>query len=138
MRWVIAFSTLLWVTGCTEDRSSPTVAPEQITTDSPPETVSCRAVSNSTRGFDPSDFPTPSDDAGSEGRAEFGQAVVEALEPMILGADANNVVAALRGSGWTVTVVDDSAATTTMTPDLLWNRLVVSICDGRVNAVAFD
>ena len=138
MRWVIALSTLLLVAGCTEDRSSSTVASEQITTDSPPETVSCRAVSGSTRGFDRSALPSPSDDAGSEGRDEFGQAVVEALEPMILGADANNVVAALRESGWAITVVDDSAATTTMTPDLLWNRLVVSICDGRVNAVVFD
>ncbi|MFT6290614.1 MAG: hypothetical protein ACJAR2_001205 [Ilumatobacter sp.] len=57
---------------------------------------------------------------------------------MVLGADANRVVASLRGTGWTVAVVDDPAATTTATRDLLSNRLVVSICDGRVNAVAFD
>lgn len=114
------------------------ISPLVTTTDAPPETVPCPAVSAPTRGFDLSALPAPSVDAGSAGREEFGEAVVEALEPMVLGADANNVVATLRGSGWTVTVVDDPAATTTQTPDLLWNRLVISICDGQVTAVAFD
>lgn len=114
------------------------ISPLVTRTDAPPETVPCPAVSDPTRGFDLSVLPTPSADAGSEGRDEFGQAVVEALEPMILGADANRIVASLRGNGWTVTVVDDPVPTTTATPDLLWNRLVVSICDERVNAVAFD
>ena len=114
------------------------VSPLVTTTSVPPETVPCAAVSAPTREFDQSALPTPLAEAGSEGRDDFGRSVVEALEPMILGADANFVVASLRGTGWTVTVVDDPAATTTATPDLLWNRLVVSICDGRVHEIAFD
>ena len=114
------------------------ISPLVTTTDPPPKTVPCPAVPAPTRGFDQAALPTPSADAGAEGRDEFGRAVVEALEPMILGADANRVVASLRGTGWTVTVVDDPATTTTATPDLLWNRLVVSICDGTIHAVSFD
>ena len=109
------------------------ISPLVSTTSTPPDTMPCPEVSAPKRNFDQSAVPTPLAESDSDGRDEFGRAVVEALEPMILGADAGIVVSTLRGTGWTVTVVDDTAATTTATPDLLWNRLIVSICNGRVN-----
>lgn len=104
----------------------------------PPPPIECELPDVPAIGLDIAQVPTPPVAAGAEGRDEFGASVVDALQPMILGADAGKVVATLRGSGWTVTVVDDPATTTTATPDLLWNRLVVTVCNGRLEAVAFD
>jgi len=74
----------------------------------------------------------------SSERDAFGQALGDALTPMVVGADAGPIVAQLRADGWTATIVESSAAATTMTPDLLWSRLVVTVCGDRIEAVSFD
>ena len=83
-------------------------------------------------------MPIPREPGGAEGRGEFGEEVVDALTPMVVGADAGAVVANLRALGWTVTVIERSATTTTMTPDVLWSRIVVTTCGDVVDEVSFD
>jgi hypothetical protein len=56
----------------------------------------------------------------------------------VVGADAGAVVANLRALGWTVTVVERSTTTTTVTPDLRWDRLVVTTCGDVVDEITFD
>ena len=103
-----------------------------------PPPPDCSGPEAPQRDLDMTLVPVPPAAAGSDGREEFGAEVIEALKPMILGADAGRVVATLRGSGWTVTVVERPVTTTTATPDLLWSRLVITTCGGRVEAIAFD
>ncbi len=103
-----------------------------------PPPPDCNGPETPERDLDMELVPAPPATSEPDGREEFGAEVIEALNPMILGADAGRVVATLRGSGWTVTVVERPVTTTTATPDLLWNRLVVTTCGGRVEAVAFD
>lgn len=90
------------------------------------------------RPLDRSAMPSPRAAAGPDGRDEFGSEVIEALRPIAVGADAGAVVANLRALGWTVTVVERSTTTTTITPDLRWDRLVVTTCGDVVDEITFD
>ena len=76
--------------------------------------------------------------AGADGRDEFGSDVIEALRARAVGADAGAVVANLWALGWTVTVVQRSTTTTTVTPALRWDRLVVTTCGDVVDEITFD
>jgi hypothetical protein len=105
-----------------------------------PPSPDCNGPAAPQRTLDMALVPAPPTARGpdADGRQEFGAQVIEALKPMILGADTETVAATLRGSGWTVTIVELPVTTTTATPDLLWSRLVITTCGGRVEAVAFD
>jgi len=104
----------------------------------PPQPPVCDLPTAPAAQFDLSLVPIAPPERPSSERDAFGQAVVDALTPMVVGADASPTVAQLRADGWTVTIVESSAATTTVTPDLLWSRLVVTLCGDRIEAVSFD
>lgn len=98
----------------------------------------CPETTPSPNEFDLALVPTVPVPAPADGREQFGIDVIDALAPMVLGREAGQVVASLRGFGWVVTVAELPITTTTTTPDLLWNRLVVTICDGLIHDISFD
>lgn len=108
------------------------------TTTTTTTTIPCR--STGARPFDigePVPGPPEADPAGDRDAA--GAAAMDELSEVLLGVDADPAVLALIGAGWTVTVVVEPSATpTTMTPDLLWSRITVTTCDGRVDLLTFD
>lgn len=88
--------------------------------------------------FDISLVPTVPIPAPNDGRDEFEFDVIDTLGPMVVGGEAGQVVATLRRFGWVVTVAELPITTTTITPDLLWNRLVVTLCDGIIHDISYD
>lgn len=104
----------------------------------PPVVQDCEQPAAPARPLDRSAMPLPREAAGPDGRDEFGSEVIEALRPIAVGADAGAVVANLRALRWTVTVVERSTTTTTITPDLRWDRLVVTTCGDVVDEITFD
>jgi hypothetical protein len=104
----------------------------------PPVIQDCEQPAAPTRSLDRSAMPSPREAAGPDGRDEFGNDVIEALRPIAVGGDAGALVANLRALGWTVTVVERSTTTTTVTPDLTWDRLVVTTCGDVVDEITFD
>lgn len=103
----------------------------------PPPPVICHGPSLSEGELARSSIPTPPTSPLEGDREAFRTEVLEGLAPLVVGADAGPVVALLRAAGWTVTVVERSATTSTATPDQLWNRLIVTTCDGRVDTITF-
>jgi hypothetical protein len=95
-------------------------------------------------GTPPSDQPVPTVPPARTGpvdretREEWGAAAVDAVSPVVVGLPTTEAAMLLERACWTVMISYPGAPTTTITPDLPWNRLVlVDDGNGRVAAVVF-
>lgn len=84
------------------------------------------------------EIPTAPEPVSTGDRGAFGADVVRTVERALVGTQASDAVARLRAAGWTVTVGEQTASPTTVTPDLRWDRLVVWTRDGVVVEISFD
>jgi hypothetical protein len=76
---------------------------------------------------------------GDDGRTQFAAEIVTQLSPSLQGVATQESASVLTAAGWTVTmIVDATAMTTTSTPDVRWNRLVVVSWRGMVETIVFD
>jgi hypothetical protein len=63
---------------------------------------------------------------GDDGRPQFAAEIVTQLSPLLQGVATQEGASVLSAAGWTVTmIVEATATTTTSTPDVRWDRLVV-------------
>jgi hypothetical protein len=82
--------------------------------------------------------PAQSDPVDGFTRDEWGAAMVRSISPVVVGLPTTDAMLMLERACWTVTI-SYADPTTTFTPDLLWNRIViVDDGNGRVAAVVFD
>ena len=97
------------------------------------------------RGTPPSDQPVMTVPPALEGpaygmtRDEWGASMVSSISPIVNGLPTAEAVVLLEQGCWTVTVSYPGGPTTTITPDLRWDRIVlVDDGNGFVAAVVFD
>ena len=95
-------------------------------------------------GTPPSDQPGPTvppgrtGPAGGETREEWGASAVDAISPVVVGLPTTEAAILLERACWWVMISYPGAPTTTITPDVPWNRLVlVDDGNGRVATVVF-
>lgn len=82
-------------------------------------------------------IPTPPS-VGTGDRDQFAEDMLGLLGPALQGVAVDAARAALVAAGWTVTLVDTHETQVTYSPDLLWDRLVLVVCDRLVESVYFD
>ena len=97
------------------------------------------------RGTPPSDQPVMTVPPALEGpaygmtRDEWGASTVSSISPIVNGLPTAEAVVLLEQGCWTVTVSYPGGPTTTITPDLRWDRIVlVDDGNGFVANVIFD
>ena len=97
------------------------------------------------RGTPPSDQPVMTVPPALEGpaygmtRDEWGASTVSSISPIVNGLPTAEAVVLLEQGCWTVTVSYPGGPTTTITPDLRWDRIVlVDDGNGFVANVVFD
>jgi hypothetical protein len=86
----------------------------------------------------PTVLPARTGPADGETREEWGASAVEAISPSVVGLPTTEAAMLLERACWRVMISYPGAPTTTITPDLPWDRLVlVDDGNGRVAAVVF-
>jgi len=72
-------------------------------------------------------------------REEWGASMVSSISPIVVGLPIAEAVVVLELACWTTRISYPGGPTTTITPDLRWDRIVlVDDGNGRVAAVVFD
>jgi hypothetical protein len=72
-------------------------------------------------------------------REEWGASAVSVISPLMVGLPTSDAVVVLEQACWTVRISSPGGPTTTITPDLRWDRIVlVDDGNGRVAAVVFE